>query len=468
MGGRGKETLGASPAAQPSRAQTLAWLAILGLACIVRLGFAYTWHAQTTAEQPFRFGDSHSYWTLAEQIARGEAYQYGSENAQIFRAPVVPLLLAPFTLCEDRLQAIWYARVFFCLLSTLAVALLMFAATRIGGTCAGWACGCLAAVYPSAIGMSCLILSEGVFLPLMAGTLLSWQLAWEQQDQRMEWRWAALGGACAGLAILTRPSWLLFLPFLLAAGLLCGPQRWRHLRLGIIGLLACSIVMAPWWWRNARITGRFVPTTLQVGPSLLDSLGPGADGTSNQDMAFMREVLEEQLAADAAAQTPPVSTLEYRLNRRAAGKAIAWAREHPAEAFRLAGIKLKRTWSLWPDGGEVGSATIKLGITLGCVAVLALVAIGFLLAKLPRGWQTGVWLLPCIYFTLLHMVFVGSIRYREPAIFALTTVAGCGLAWLAGCPVRWKSTSPLTLLQGRTTGNAPSPEHAQRTQSSDG
>jgi hypothetical protein len=39
--------------------------------------------------------------------------------------------------------------------------------------------------------------------------------------------------------------------------------------------------------------------------------------------------------------------------------------------------------------------------------------------------------LPAVYFTLLHMIFVGSIRYRQPAMLTLAILAACGLAeWL--------------------------------------
>jgi hypothetical protein len=44
-----------------------------------------------------------------------------------------------------------------------------------------------------------------------------------------------------------------------------------------------------------------------------------------------------------------------------------------------------------------------------------------------RGWQYTLCWLPAIYFTLLHMVFVASIRYREPAMIALIPLAAATL-----------------------------------------
>jgi hypothetical protein len=46
--------------------------------------------------------------------------------------------------------------------------------------------------------------------------------------------------------------------------------------------------------------------------------------------------------------------------------------------------------------------------------------------------------LPAVYFSLLNLVFLGSIRYREPAMLALVVLAA---GWLAGAARSPKSTS---------------------------
>ncbi len=420
----------------PHRRTTAALtVAILIVAGVIRLSAAAYWHQAATREgKLFRLGDSHSYWVLAETIANGRPYQYGSEHASIFRAPLYPLCLAWWTRTADPQAAVWSARCMGCALGTLSVGLAMWLARQLGGTRPMLLTGLLAAIYPGAVGMSIVILSEAVFCPLMLGHLACWQFGWRSNHPKAWWRAGILAGACAGLAILARPSWLLFTPMLGGCGLLFGPHRKQHATILIATVIGISATMLPWWVRNAFITGRFVPTTLQVGPSLYDGLHAGATGASDEGMDFMQEFVRQQQQADT--QSPkPESTFEYRLNQRAQRAAMEWLVSHPGEALVLAIKKFSRTWSLWPNGGEVGSSILRGSLTVGCAGLLALAIVGsFRMRKRNRGhsisdasrttWMWSVYWMPCVYFTLLHMIFVASIRYREPALLVLTIIAG--------------------------------------------
>lgn len=446
-----------------NRTQRHFFVAILLFALLLRIGFAVQWHSRAAADGvDFRLGDSHSYWTLAQQVAQGKPYQYGSEQASAFRAPLYPIFLSPFTLIANQGHGILAARLAGCLLGTVAVGLLMTLATRIGGVCSGLAGGFLLSIYPSAVGMSVLVLSEALFIPLMLLHLLVWQSAWETTDGRRQALQAIAVGGIAAAAVLTRPSWLLFLPFSMALGLLLPHQRLRHVKLFAWAMLGFVTLMTPWWIRNYSVTDRFVPTTLQVGPSLYDGLHEGATGASDEGMAFVQEIVAAQIAEDSEALTPPASTLEYRVNQRATRMAVQWASSHPVKVVQLAVAKFVRTWSLWPDGGDINSPAMRIAITFSCFVVLGLASTATLLAIRPFTWQAGICWVPCIYFTLLHMVFVGSIRYREPAMVVLTSLAGCAVAWLAGCRTDQQCPTLITEIQRKHGSASDSQETAVR------
>ncbi len=373
-------------------------------------------------------GDSYSYWVLAEHIAAGEPYQYGSENASIFRAPLYPLLLAPISMLGSDDHSIFAARFVGCLLGTLAVGLIFALANSLGGRLAGTAAAICAAVYPSAIGMSIMVLSEAIFLPLMILHLLFWRRAWQSNHTHQTTFLACSGGIIAGLAVLARPSWLLFLPFTFCVGILLGPDRIRHVKIFVASIIGLAIVMSPWWVRNGNITGRFVPTTLQVGPSLYDGLHAGATGASDEGMLFMKQFFHEQLDADLKSTVPLESTFEWRLNQRASKAAVDWTFHNPLQAARLALTKFALTWNLWPKNKRGTDRMMHLVISFASYGILLLAIAWTYRETAIRDWSIWICWIPCIYFTCLHMVFVGSIRYREPAVFALCALAGCAIA----------------------------------------
>jgi 4-amino-4-deoxy-L-arabinose transferase-like glycosyltransferase len=291
----------------------------------------------------------------------------------------------------------------------------------------------IAAVYPGAISQGAFVLSEAPFVPLMILQLALWGLACRSESkQRAVWLSIATG-IVAGLATLTRPSWLFFTPIaaLVASAsasadvssrshLLKPTLRWRH----IVALSALVLTISPWWIRNYVVTGHFVPTTLQVGASLYDGLNPLADGGSN-----MR--LGDDYAGPIRQVSPPNEPAEYRRDQHLAAAAIDFARNNPLRALELAGIKFLRTWNIWPNEPELRSWPLRLAVTATYLPLLVLGLWGAVQFS-KRGWPYVLCWLPMPYFALLHIVFVGSIRYREPAMVAMIPLAaGVVSEWLA-------------------------------------
>ena len=134
----------------------------------------------------------------------------------------------------------------------------------------------LTAVHPYLIVMSALLLSEALLVPLLLlafwGLAALWTANCGTTGQRVPV--AFVVGLAGGLAILTRPC-SLFLPIMMA-GLLWGQLRAHGLdkaravqtaRLLGVMVLGLVVVMAPWWVRNGRIYGKFVPTASGWGPA---------------------------------------------------------------------------------------------------------------------------------------------------------------------------------------------------------
>jgi len=318
------------------------------------------------------------------------------------------------------------ARALSALLGTASVGAVMGLARTLFEQRVALLAGLATAVDPGAVTSGVFILSEAPFCPLMVLNLWAWVLAYRASNRRAAVAYSGLGGAFAALATLMRPSWLLFVPFagIVGFAFLTRCARASSMRLHVaitaVTLISFALTMSPWWLRNYSITGRLIPTTLQVGASLYDGLNPNADGASN--MSFVPRFVAEQRAADAEAASPPLDTFEQRLDRRMQDAAVAWAKAHPGRVLELAGIKLMRLWSAWPHATGLGGTTARLAIAAAYVPLFVLGLIGAWQFG-RRDWGTALLVLPGIYFTLLHVVFVSSLRYRQPAMLLFAILA---------------------------------------------
>ena len=425
-----------------------AWAGILVLALSVRVAAAIVWQSMLPVGTRFGFPDSESYWELGRSLARGGPYAFGVDGFRIFRMPGYPALLAPLFWVWDE-PPVLAARIESAFCGTAAVALAGVLAWQMAGRRAGLVAAAVAAVHPEAIALSILVLSEAGFTPLMLAQLAAWVAACRAGQTSAMWGWSLAGGIAGGLATLMRPSWLLFVPFVGVLGWPLAARRTVHLRVVVGMVLGLVLVLLPWWVRNYRVAGRFVPTTLQVGASLYDGLNPHATGAS--DMRFVPQFVAAQKQEDAenlARGIQPQGLFEDRLDRRLARAAVDWAWAHPHAVLKLAATKGVRMWSLWPHAREFQGFWLRLVLGLAYPPVLLLAAVAAWRAIRQRREWLLLWA-PAIYLTLLHMVFVSSLRYRMPAMLPLMGLAAAALedGWIG-----WRARAGQSLVGGGRCG----------------
>ena len=411
------------PPMKPSYA--LAWTGALLVGLGIRVGAACWLDARLGGR--FLMGDSEGYWELGRAVSRGGPYQYGSPDARVFRAPGYPIALAPlFWIAGNDPPTLW-ARLLGALFGTAGAAAVGWVAGRLFGPASGCAACALAALEPTAIATSVLILSEALFCPLMVAHLGLWVAAGQAASTRRALAIGLAAGCVAGIATLTRPSWLLFTPGAIGLMLLAYGQRRRQLAIAVGMLLGLAATMLPWWVRNYCVVGRFVPTTLQVGASLYDGWNPQATGAS--DLSFVARFAQLE-------RHPPLSPhqlnacFEYRMNQRLWQEAIRWARANPGRVAKLAVVKFVRMWNIWPNEPGLSSWPIRLAVLATYIPIMVLAILGAI-RSLRSGWPYLLCCLPAAYFSLLHVVFVSSIRYRVPAMLMLIVLAGGVLGSLA-------------------------------------
>jgi hypothetical protein len=279
--------------------------------------------------------------------------------------------------------------------------------------------------------LSVLILSEAVFEPMMLASILGLAVLWGRAPEAWGSRrggWAAacvatlvpLGsGAAAGAAVLVRPSWALFIPVMLMAWVVARRGDRRVLAGAGFCVLGVVLTMAPWWYRNWQVYGRFVPTALWFGASLYDGLNPKATGASNMD----------EFLADPAIWPLDEQGQDAELSRRA----WAFAREQPLRVLWLAVVKFARYWSPWPNAEGFRIPAMAVASTVVELPVFILMATGLWVRRRDgRAWVLLAG--PVLYFCAVHMVFASSMRYRIPGEVPALSLAAVGLSAVCG---RW-------------------------------
>ncbi|MCC6423666.1 MAG: glycosyltransferase family 39 protein [Phycisphaerales bacterium] len=391
-------------------------LILLTIALAIRLGWA--WHQPADETLLSNLPDQVEYLSLGRNLLHHHSlYFYDNRFEQVvyaYRTPGYPLFVAA---CGGNVVVIRLAQV---LLDTSTVLAIYLLGRRIIGR-SQWlsllAAG-LVAFNPFLIYFSGLILSETLFT-----SLLAWGIYFMAIAAGKPLRIGAVftGGLVLGFAIMVRPSAML-LPVLVPLGAcwmnLAGSKAYQTIRRAMIlsgvNLALMVMMLLPWAIRNHRILGHWIWTTTNSGITAYDGFNPQATGASDQ------RFLQNFAGADLK-QMGEVQRSRYL-------QVLAWeyATSHPWRSVELAASKIARTWSPLPLSNQFGSKGLYVLAAL-CYSVpfdlLALVGLGR--RSLARSAKVFV-LIPAIYFTVIHAMSVGSLRYRipvEPPMAILAAVA---------------------------------------------
>lgn len=407
-------------------------LMILAAALTVRLvaALAVQSHLESSDRRFLLEGDAEGYWMLAEKIVTGEEYAVYDPPRRALRMPGLPILLAAVRVFTG--ESMLPVRIVLAAVGTAACGAVFLLGRSLDSERTGLIAAALAAFWPALIGFSVLVLSETLFALMLVLSLVAFarlvklvkrtnnhtghETASSSSDHPFSGvaAWSILSGVGVALATLVRPTWLpAALLFPLVFWLWSGRSR-RAATAGLLVVVACAVTLAPWAIRNRIATGHWVLTTLWVGPSLYDGLNPEATGAS--DMRFF----DEDRLLDRMS--------EYEMDREYRRRAWQYALDHPGRAVELAWAKLGRYWRPWPGAEQFSSPLAKITVAAWFLPMIVLAILG--------GWsrRRDLWLLgltaaPILFFSLVHCVFVGSLRYRLPAEYPLCVLSAVGLQY---------------------------------------
>jgi len=398
---------------------------LLGLALRVAFALLYWVHQPLTH-------DEREYLALARSVARGEGFQYPADEpspgtAQQFgRAPGYPAFLAAIIIPAPVNHAPRRIQLAQALLGAASIWLIAAIAGRAAGPRAAVAAAAIAAVYPPLVWMPSYVLSETLFsaLALTAARVLqevgnpAAHLA--PRPSPLAPRAALLAGAVlTGLAILTRPAMLFFLPF-------AGLWLWRKRTLadGLVFLVVAAVCVAPWTIRNHRVYGRWIAVASEGGVTFWTGNHPLAVGDG--DLAANLAIKRAELAFRAAHPGVSAEALEPLYYR----DALAWIRSDPAAWLWL--LARKAFYTVVPAGPSYAVHSTKY-VAASVAAYLLVLA-----AAIAGAWRwrtsarrdagpVPLWLMAAATVTA-GLVFFPQERFRIPVIDPALIVTAALLA----------------------------------------
>jgi len=356
------------------------------------------------------FPDSNHYIAIAQNIRAGEGPRL-NEHTLANRSPGYSYFLAAiFSVFQGSSDAppLIAARLAQALLGGALCLVVCLIGARLFGPVAGVVAVGLVALDPFLTYFSGLILTEALFTLMLAASVLCLLHA-----EGGKARWAVFAGLLLGCTALVRASALLMIPLMVGAWIILRRKTPGIVRQGAVIVALAAAVVAPWAVRNHRLTGRVVLTTLSAGASLYEGTYPGADGGPAMDKI------------DWPQETEAMSEAEKDDFLR--GSALTFVKSDPLRLVVLGAVKLRRFWSIFPNFSEYRRPVFMAISAIYMLPVMICVAVGVIISRKALAAK-AILLLPAIYFSALHMVFVGSIRYRAPVMPLLAVFAGAAVA----------------------------------------
>jgi tetratricopeptide (TPR) repeat protein/4-amino-4-deoxy-L-arabinose transferase-like glycosyltransferase len=401
------------------------WIAaILAAALAIKLGYLFFAYPGVSSVANLSVDEMYHYrW--ASSIAGGNILI----NAPYFRAPLYPFFLAVLLAVSGK--SLIFVRIVQMLLGCLTVFITYRFTERVAGRAAAVLASIFMILYPITTYFDGELLLDPLFA-VLALLLLYYILVPEDRPAR-----PIICGVLFALAALTRPTILIFAPFIIAYYFHRGIPRERcreSLKTVLRFIMAAALVIAPVTIINAAFSGQFILISYQGGVNFYIGNNPHADGFTSElppygpDWDLVDASYLAQQATGRKEQYAAQSFFWYR-------QGMQFILDHPADFVKLFARKMYFLFS----GNEISNNRPLDEVVFGN-SLLSILPIRFSLliacALLPlflvrRERRSAILLYGVIllYGAILSMFFVSS-RFRLPLVPLVAILAGWGVVSL--------------------------------------
>jgi 4-amino-4-deoxy-L-arabinose transferase-like glycosyltransferase len=355
--------------------------------------------------QPPLENDAKEYDRLGVMLAEGKGYVTESGKPTAYRPPVYPLFLA--AIYHTAGHDLRWVRLVQALIGAGICVLVYSTAIELFDESIAKLSAVSASLYPPLIVDISPILSETLFSFLM---LLAVRLI----ISRNQLHHPLLSGMVFGLALLTRPILVFFMPFLfLWLVRRDRAEKFKDLAVVIVGI---AIILAPWTARNFYKLNAFVPLSNVGGVTLYNSYvipqeGFGYNSLEGLDIAYFN-LLDETAQSKFLVK-----------------KTIARIAQNPSDAMQLAAVKILLFFYPFDGYWYPVSFGSRYNLFWGIVFSFAIIGIACVRESNDINIKLVYFLLGS--FLLGIVTFYGSPRFRIPIEPLLICFAAAGYVRLS-------------------------------------
>lgn len=371
--------------------------------------------------------DQRSYVDSARTIVEEGSFE---KVVELHVCPVVPLLYAGlFTIVEPGYQA---PRYFQCFLFVIGGVVFFLLGKELAGRIGGLLCLLICSLHPYFIYWTGYAMTESTAIIVVPAVIL---FAVRSVRTRSLGD-SILFGVALAVATLTRSAVLAFtlaIPLVYLIG--WGFKNVAWLRSTAVALGAFLLVYSPWMLVNYRYFRSFIPSPTIGSGLLLYQTGLRITMPDDEERwAYVKsEILHKYHTLPGR---PPADRLAGDEYLKAEG--VRMIKENPSGYARIVWYNFKRFWQFYPGSMvQVDSSDSMFYRTVGLLSYG--VFFPFIILGLGLGLRRFSSLSALygfiIYYTLVHALLYGILRYRLPMDPVLYAFAALGirqvLAWLA-------------------------------------
>lgn len=371
------------------------FLILFGSSLLLRLIFILT------LENRFYFPDEYEYYRMVENFFAGRGLIAG-EKIKGFRPPLYPLIASFIYLLRLDISGI---RIFQAVISSLTVFFVYLTGKKVFSKKVGLLSGIIAVFYPFFIYYNGFLLTETLFIFLLAVSIYTLVSLGCSNSAPIK------AGIFLGLAGLSRPIIQLYMPFVLLLILTAKEYFFLKMKKAFLIALFFSITISPWIIRNYMVFNKFIPGTTMGGWVFWEGNNPASDGGPCH--YFPEGIIEIE-------ETERDKTLYC--------KTVEVIKGNPKRFLWLLQNKFKRFWNVVPNAAEFTKPLYRITSVMSFGIMLPFFVLGFFLSIKNKKAQFIHVLI--IFFTIFHMIFLASIRYRVPIEPFYIIFAVYGLLWL--------------------------------------